>query len=104
MALVDGKPVCVIIPSDPRGLDETARFRIRRQVGADDEAGRCGTHVRLQGRPHQPVWPDPQYRDCDRGAGHDLVYTNGGQRGLQVRLSPRDAARLLHAIVAPLMA
>jgi Cys-tRNA(Pro)/Cys-tRNA(Cys) deacylase len=29
---------------------------------------------------------------------------NGGQRGLQVRLSPRDAARLLHAIVAPLMA
>jgi prolyl-tRNA editing enzyme YbaK/EbsC (Cys-tRNA(Pro) deacylase) len=30
MALVDGKPVCVIIPFDPRGLDETARFRIRR--------------------------------------------------------------------------
>jgi hypothetical protein len=40
MALVDGWPVCVIIPSDPRGLDETARFRIRRQVGADNEAGR----------------------------------------------------------------
>ena len=35
---------------------------------------------------------------------HDLVYINGGQRGLQVRLSPRDAARLLHAIVAPLVA
>ena len=32
------------------------------------------------------------------------VYTNGSQRGLQVRLSPRDAARLLHAIVAPLVA
>jgi Cys-tRNA(Pro)/Cys-tRNA(Cys) deacylase len=32
----------------------------------------------------------------------DLVYINGGQRGLQVRLSPRDAARLLQAKWAPL--
>lgn len=34
---------------------------------------------------------------------HDLVYINGGQRGLQVRLSPRDAARLLQAKLAPLV-
>jgi Cys-tRNA(Pro)/Cys-tRNA(Cys) deacylase len=35
---------------------------------------------------------------------HDFVYVNGGQRGLQVRLSPHDAIRLLKAIAAPLIA
>lgn len=35
---------------------------------------------------------------------HALVYINGGQRGLQVRLDPRDAARLLSAAVAPIAA
>jgi Cys-tRNA(Pro)/Cys-tRNA(Cys) deacylase len=33
---------------------------------------------------------------------HAVVFINGGQRGLQVRLNPRDAAALLKAIVAPL--
>jgi len=32
------------------------------------------------------------------------VFLNGGQRGLQVRLNPRDAAALLTAVVAPLVA
>jgi Cys-tRNA(Pro)/Cys-tRNA(Cys) deacylase len=35
---------------------------------------------------------------------HGHVFMNGGQRGLQVRLNPRDAAALLKAIVAPLAA
>ena len=35
---------------------------------------------------------------------HELVYMNGGQRGLQVRLNPNDAAALLKAVVAPLVA
>jgi Cys-tRNA(Pro)/Cys-tRNA(Cys) deacylase len=35
---------------------------------------------------------------------HDLIFLNGGQRGLQVRLNPGDAAKLLNAIVAPLVA
>ncbi len=29
---------------------------------------------------------------------------NGGQRGLQVRLSPQDAVTVLAAVVAPLVA
>jgi len=33
----------------------------------------------------------------------DLVYINGGQRGLQVRLNPRDAAKVLDAVVAALV-
>jgi Cys-tRNA(Pro)/Cys-tRNA(Cys) deacylase len=35
---------------------------------------------------------------------HALVYINGGQRGLQLRLSPADAVDLLKAVVAPLIA
>ncbi|HVM85789.1 MAG TPA: YbaK/EbsC family protein, partial [Candidatus Binatia bacterium] len=35
---------------------------------------------------------------------HDLVTMNGGQRGLQVRLKPADAAAVLKAVVAPLVA
>jgi Cys-tRNA(Pro)/Cys-tRNA(Cys) deacylase len=34
----------------------------------------------------------------------DLVYINGGQRGLQVRLSPREAATVLDAVVAAVVA
>ena len=34
----------------------------------------------------------------------DQVYINGGRRGLQVRLNPHDAAKVLNAIVAPLVA
>lgn len=32
------------------------------------------------------------------------VYINGGQRGLQVRLSPQDAQSALKAVAAPLVA
>lgn len=35
---------------------------------------------------------------------HAHVYMNGGQRGLQVRLSPLDAQAALKAIIAPLVA
>ena len=36
--------------------------------------------------------------------GHELVYLNGGQRGLQVRMSPQDVAAALKAVVASLVA
>ncbi len=35
---------------------------------------------------------------------HELVYLNGGQRGLQVRMSPQDVATVLKAVIAPLVA
>ena len=40
----------------------------------------------------------------EQATAQDLVYINGGQRGLQVRLSPQDALRALGAIAAPLTA
>ncbi|KQW21297.1 hypothetical protein ASC80_14445 [Afipia sp. Root123D2] len=56
MALVDGKPVCVIVPSD------------------------CEVSMKK------------------------LAAANGGQRGLQVRLDPREAAKVLNAVVVSLVA
>jgi Cys-tRNA(Pro)/Cys-tRNA(Cys) deacylase len=35
-----------------------------------------------------------------RAMPHDQVYVNGGQRGLQVRLSPRDIRDVLKATAA----
>jgi Cys-tRNA(Pro)/Cys-tRNA(Cys) deacylase len=35
---------------------------------------------------------------------HERVYINGGQRGLQVRVDPNAAARVLEAITVPLVA
>lgn len=40
----------------------------------------------------------------EQALAHDLVYMNGGQRGLQVRLDPRDAVAVLNAVVAPVIA
>jgi len=36
--------------------------------------------------------------------GHDMVYINGGQRGLQLRLAPADAAGVLGAKIAAITA
>jgi len=38
----------------------------------------------------------------EQSMAQNFVFINGGQRGLQVRLNPRDAAKFLNAIVAPL--
>jgi len=35
---------------------------------------------------------------------HQRVYVNGGQRGLQVRLAPQDAAAVLQATAASVIA
>ena len=40
----------------------------------------------------------------EQAIAHERVFLNGGQRGLQVRLNPRDAAAMLKAVVAPLTA
>ena len=74
MALVDGKPACVIAPSDRTVSMKKPRPR------------KLPTAIEKQ------------------SMAHGFVFINGGQRGLQVRLNPRDAAMLLNAIVAPLVA
>jgi Cys-tRNA(Pro)/Cys-tRNA(Cys) deacylase len=106
MAMVDGKPVCMIVPSDR----EVAMKKLAAAFGG--KSAQMMTPVeaeRLSGYKVGGISPFGQMRTLpaaieDQVLAHDLVYMNGGQRGLQVRLNPRDAATLLKAIVAPLVA
>jgi len=106
MAELDGKPVCVVVPSDR----EVSMKRLAAAFGgksasmmkpADAERA-TGYHV-------GGISPFGQKKQVPtaieaEAMTHDYVYMNGGQRGLQVRLSPRDAQTALKAIAAPLVA
>ena len=104
MALVDGKPVCVVVPSDR----EVAMKRLAAAAGgkaaqmmkpADAERA---TGYRVGGiSPFGQRKAVRTFVDAG-GLDHDRVFVNGGQRGLQVRLAPADLVSALQATVAPL--
>lgn len=106
MARVDGKPVCVIVPSDC----EVSMKRLAAAFhGKSAEMMKPADAERLSGYKTGGISPFGQMRKApaaieETALAHELVYINGGQRGLQVRLSPRDVAAALDAIVAPLVA
>lgn len=106
MAEVDGKAVCVVVPSDK----EISMKRLAAAFGgksanmmkpADAERA-TGYHVGgispFGQKKLVPTAIEVQSMD------HAYVYMNGGQRGLQVRLSPKDALSVLKASAAPLVA
>ena len=98
MALVDGKPACVIIPSD----HEVSMKKLAAAFGG--KSAQMMTGYKVGG-----ISPFGQMRAVpiameQSALAHDLVYLNGGQRGLQVRLPPRDAADILKAVVAGVIA
>jgi len=106
MALVDGKPVCVIVPSDK----EVSMKKLAAAFGGKAaQMMKPADAERITGYKVGGISPFGQMKiprcaieiDAMR---HDLVTMNGGQRGLQVRLKPGDAATVLKAIVAPLVA
>ncbi len=106
MALVDGKPACVIAPSDR----EVSMKKLAAAFGGKSAQMMRPTEAeRASGYKVGGISPFGQTRKVptaieQQALAHDLVYINGGQRGLQVRLNPRDAATLLKATVAPLIA
>jgi Cys-tRNA(Pro)/Cys-tRNA(Cys) deacylase len=106
MALVDGKPVCVIVPSDR----EVSMKRLASAFGGRSaQMMKPADAERMSGYRVGGISPFGQMRNVktaieEQAIVHDFVYINGGQRGLQVRLSPHDAIRLLKAIAAPLIA
>lgn len=106
MAEVDGKPVCVIVPSDREvGMKKLAAAfggKAAQMLRPPDAERLTGYHV-------GGISPFGQKRRVptaieQTAMSEDAVYINGGQRGLQVRLAPADARRVLDAIVAPLTA
>ncbi len=106
MALVDGKPVCVIVPSDR----EVAMKKLAAAVGGRSaEMMRPADAERMSGYKVGGISPFGQMRKVPtvmdvQTLAHELVFMNGGQRGLQVRLNPNDALQVLGARSAPVVA
>jgi len=106
MALVDGKPVCVIVPSDR----EVSMKKLAAAVGGKSaQMMKPADAERVTGYKVGGISPFGQRKKSPavieiQSLAHDQVYMNGGQRGLQVCLSPADAQRILGAIAAPLVA
>jgi Cys-tRNA(Pro)/Cys-tRNA(Cys) deacylase len=105
MAEVDGKPVCVAIPSDR----EVSMKKLAAAFGGKSAAMmKPAAAERLTGFVVGGISPFGQKKRVptaieEAALGEAYVYLNGGQRGLQVRLDPRDALRLLGAISVPLV-
>jgi Cys-tRNA(Pro)/Cys-tRNA(Cys) deacylase len=106
MTEVDGKAVCVVLASDR----EVSMKKLAAAVGGKSakmmkpaDAERVtgykvgGVSAFGQRKAH------PTVIDAD-AMSQELVYMNGGQRGLQVRLKPADAQAVLEATVAAITA
>jgi Cys-tRNA(Pro)/Cys-tRNA(Cys) deacylase len=106
MAVVDKKPVCVIVPSDR----EVSMKKLAAAFGGKSaEMMKPAEAERATGYKVGGISPFGQMRKVpvaieQTSLEQERVYVNGGQRGLQVRLAPSEAARVLGAVVAPLIA
>jgi Cys-tRNA(Pro)/Cys-tRNA(Cys) deacylase len=106
MAEVDGKPVCVVVPADR----EVSMKRLASAFGGKTaNMMKPADAERLTGYRVGGISPFGQKRTVptaiDNAAlNQPLVYINGGQRGLQVRLAPAAALIALNARSADLIA
>jgi Cys-tRNA(Pro)/Cys-tRNA(Cys) deacylase len=106
MTVVDGKPVCVIVPSDR----EVSMKKLASAFGGKSAQMMMPADAeRVSGYKVGGISPFGQIRSPrvaieENAMVHELVFINGGQRGLQVRLNPGDVAGLLNAVVCSLIA
>ena len=106
MAEVDGKPVCVVLPSD----GEVSMKKLAAAFGGKAaKMMRPADAERLTGYHVGGISPFGQKKRVPvaieaAALGHATVFLNGGQRGLQIELDPNDAAKALGAIVQSLTA
>jgi len=106
MVLVDGKPACIVLPSD----SEAAMKQVAAALGGKQaEMMPSAGAERISGYKVGGISPFGQMRRVpvaieENVLEHELVYINGGQRGLQVRLNPNDALKALAASAAAIMA
>jgi Cys-tRNA(Pro)/Cys-tRNA(Cys) deacylase len=106
MTVVDGKPVCAILPSDR----EVAMKKLAAAVGGKAAAMmKPADAERMTGYKVGGISPFGQARRVPTvievaALNQALVYINGGQRGLQIRIDPKDAVRLLEARIAAISA
>jgi Cys-tRNA(Pro)/Cys-tRNA(Cys) deacylase len=106
MIKVDGKPACVIVPSDR----EVSMKKLAAALGgkAADMMPPAEAE-RLTGYKVGGISPFGQMKRVPvaielAAMEQELVYLNGGQRGLQVRMNPREILRVLGAVAASVVA
>ena len=106
MAEVDGKPVCVVVPSDR----EVSMKKVASAFhGKSANMMKPADAERLTGYHVGGISPFGQKKTVptaieEAALAEPLVFINGGQRGLQVRIDPKDALTVLKAVAAPLIA
>ena len=106
MALVDGKPVCVVVPSDC----EVSMKRLAAAFGGKSATMMPAADAeRLTGYHVGGISPFAQKRKVPTAfevtaLTHATVYMNAGQRGVQVELAPESARAALGAVAAALVA
>ena len=106
MAEVDGKPVCVIVPSDREVSMKKLASAFK---GKSANMMKPADAERLTGFVVGGISPFGQKKQVptaieEAALAHEAVYMNGGQRGLQVRLATRDVVTALKAIAASVIA
>lgn len=106
MAEVDGKAVCVIVPSDR----EINMKKLAAAFGGKTaKMMRPADAERLTGYRVGGISPFGQKKRVpaaieETALTQSEVYINGGQRGLQIRIDPSEARKALNAIAVPLVA
>ncbi|WP_342240527.1 Cys-tRNA(Pro) deacylase [Inquilinus sp. OTU3971] len=106
MAEADGKPVCVVVPSDR----EVGMKKLAAAFGAKSaQMMRPADAERVTGYHVGGISPLGQKRAVptaieEAAMAEAEIFVNGGQRGLQIRLTPQDLRAALNAKVAPLVA
>lgn len=106
MAELDGKPVCVVLPSDR----EVSMKKLAAALG-----GKSATMMkpadaeRLTGYHVGGISPFGQKKQVptaieSAALTEPYVFINGGQRGLQIRLDPKHAQEALKAVAASVVA
>ncbi|RVT92512.1 Cys-tRNA(Pro) deacylase [Sphingomonas crocodyli] len=106
MILVDSKPACAVIPSDRELSMKKAAAAFG---GKSAQMMKPADAERATGFVVGGISPFGQKKRVPTAIEADamalpLVFINGGQRGLQVRLAPGDAAKAADAIVTALTA
>ena len=106
MATVDGRPVCVVAPSDC----EISMKKLAAAVGGKTAAMmKPADAERLTGYKVGGISPFGQKKPAptvieEKALAETEVFVNGGQRGLQVALKPADALAVLKAKAAAVVA
>jgi Cys-tRNA(Pro)/Cys-tRNA(Cys) deacylase len=106
MAEVDGKPVCVVVPSD----SEVSMKKLAATFGGKSAAMmKVPDAERLTGCRVGGIGPFGQKRKVPTALDetaelYDVIYINAGQRGLLLSIAPTDAVRAAEMKVADLAA